>query len=638
MSSEQKTITTYGQRWVLWQILCCVLGGLFYAKYALLDSAFSFSSLIVTLVFVAMIVGKLPAATSYLRFMQKLARPVAKVIGRKEFETVTNQSQQQGDRWLGFGFPWEASHCQQVKEFSSIDWRATFESAMDSAVSRRYLKENWLQCLLHPIDSLEAIGQQQSRVAQAPGFPWIHLLDEEKPFYVTQSDLAGHMLVVGTTGAGKSRFLEHQITQAILKGDTVIVLDPKGDKALEANMLEACRLTGKEDRFVRIHLGDPEKSHGIDLLANYSRVGELASRIADTLPGQSGEGQVFVDMGRSILRTLLEGLELVGERPTFKRLHHSFLHRAELAERALRTYLSAQLGEERIAKETQGKGFMASYKALKELYQRGTAYDARIESLISLADRDPENLMKISVSTINLLENLVRGDLGEMLTPWSESGVQLRPFTDTKSLVSRNSVLYVGLDALSDSQLASSIGSMFLSDLAATAGSRYNFDDSPSPVSLFVDEAAELMCEPFVQMLNKSRGAGFSICLATQTVADFVAKAGNKQAEAMRVLANLNNFVALRCNDQETQEFVVNRVPKTQIESTMFSHNVAVSADHLTTQAGSLGERSQMIEADLVPAQLLGALPNFEFFAVVAGGHVMKGRIPILDLQANEGK
>ena len=240
--------------------------------------------------------------------------------------------------------------------------------------------------------------------------------------------------------------------------------------------------------------------------------------------------------------------------------------------------------------------------------------------------------MKTTVTTFNLLENLVRGDLGEMLTP--EVG-NFRPFTDTRTLVSKNSVLYVGLDALSDSQLASSIGSMFLSDLAATAGARYNFDDSPSPVSLFVDEAAELMCEPFIQMLNKSRGAGFSICLATQTVADFVAKAGNKQAEAMRVLANLNNFIALRCNDQETQEFVVNRIPKVQLETTMFSHNVMVSADKLSAQHGSLGERSQLQEVDLIPAQLLGALPNFEFFAIVAGAHVMKGRVPVLVLSEN---
>lgn len=182
---------------------------------------------------------------------------------------------------------------------------------------------------------------------------------------------------------------------------------------------------------------------------------------------------------------------------------------------------------------------------------------------------------------------------------------------------------------MSDSGMARVIGSMLLADLAATAGARYDFDDAPSPVSLFVDEAAELTCEPLTQMLNKSRGAKFTICLATQTVADFVAKAKDS-AEAMRILANLNNFIALRCNDIDTQDFFCRRIPKTRITTTMRSHGVSTTSDKLTASAGSVSERIQEEEVDLVPAELLGALPNCEFFAVFAGGHVIKGRVPIL--------
>ena len=632
MSSAKRLPSKFGTNRFGWQLFFCVLGVLLYGSKVLISSTFQTEAIVVTVLFLTIGLVKLGPAIAQWRFTSRLTRPIAKMIGKDDLLALTDKSRVLGDRWLGYGFAWEVGQRQQAEEFASANWHSFFERTFNRAVVRQYLKTNWLQCLTHPFEARECIAQLKQRVAQAPGFPWIHLLGEEKPFYVTGADLAGHMLIVGTTGAGKSRFLEHQVTQAILKGDTVIVLDPKGDKALEENMEAACQLAGKGDRFIRIHLGHPENSYGVDLLANYSRVGELASRLADTLPGQGGEGQVFVDMGRSVLRTLLEGIEIIGEKPSFKRLHHYFLHRKELAEQALKTFLASKLGKESVDAQTRSKGFMASYKTLKESYQQSELYDARIESLISLAERDSENLMKTTVTTFNLLENLVRGDLGEMLTP--EVG-NFRPFTDTRTLVSKNAVLYVGLDALSDSQLASSIGSMFLSDLAATAGARYNFDDSPSPVSLFVDEAAELMCEPFIQMLNKSRGAGFSICLATQTVADFVAKAGNKQAEAMRVLANLNNFIALRCNDQETQEFVVNRIPKVQLETTMFSHNVMVSADKLSAQHGSLGERSQLQEVDLIPAQLLGALPNFEFFAIVAGAHVMKGRVPVLVLSEN---
>ena len=176
--------------------------------------------------------------------------------------------------------------------------------------------------------------------------------------------------------------------------------------------------------------------------------------------------------------------------------------------------------------------------------------------------------------------------------------------------------------------MAKTIGSMVLSDLAATAGARYDFETSSSPVALFVDEAAELSCEPFTQMLNKSRGAKFSICLASQTISDFVAKAKDK-AEASRILANLNNFVALRCNDVETQKFLTERIPKTRIQITTKSHGVSTSSK-LVAHGASISERITEEETDLVASSLLGTLPNCEFFGIFAGGHVIKGRVPIL--------
>ena len=154
---------------------------------------------------------------------------------------------------------------------------------------------------------------------------------------------------------------------------------------------------------------------------------------------------------------------------------------------------------------------------------------------------------------------------------------------------------------------------------------------------LYVDEAAELTCEPLTQMLNKSRGANFSICLASQTISDFVAKAKDR-AEALRILANLNNFFALRCNDPETQRFLMERIPKTRIRTTVKAHGVSTSARNLIAEGGSISERVTEEEADLVPAPLLSALPNCEYFGVVAGGHVIKGRIPILVETARDFK
>lgn len=70
----------------------------------------------------------------------------------------------------------------------------------------------------------------------------------------------------------------------------------------------------------------------------------------------------------------------------------------------------------------------------------------------------------------------------------------------------------------------------------------------------------------------------------------------------------------------------------------MWSHDVSATAKSFATQSGSLGERQVEQEAELVPAELLGALPNLEFFGVVSGGHVVKGRVPILLKDVREFK
>ena len=45
---------------------------------------------------------------------------------------------------------------------------------------------------------------------------------------------------------------------------------------------------------------------------------------------------------------------------------------------------------------------------------------------------------------------------------------------------------------------------------------------------------------------------------------------------------------------------------------------------------GSTGERLVEEESELVPPEVLGLLPNLEYFGVISGGYVVKGRVPIL--------
>lgn len=552
-----------------------------------------------------------------------------------EFAQLAVQAAGVESRWLGYGFSWDAEHCQSTVDFLKQDWRELYRQAVTNTAKLHYVKGHFADCLLHPLTSLNILRTMKDVVSTQPGYAWIHAMGEEKSLLLPSKNFEGHAAVFGTTGAGKSRFLELMIHQAILMGYTVIVIDPKGDKGLVKTTRAACIRAGRQSDYLYFHPGHPEESINLNLLANSTRTDEIASRIADSLPGQGGDSQPFIDMGRGALRTICVGLAILGRKPTFRNLHYFFANRRELAEQVLYQVLTKTYGVDVIEEALSGKKSASRLETLIVFYQSRRMVTPELESIIALAERDEDSFSKTTQSTWLLLTALASGDLGKKLSPSEDD--DKKPFYDTRKIIEQRGVFYLGLDALTDSGMARAIGSMMLADLASTAGARYDFETAPAPVMLFVDEAAELTCEPLTQMLNKSRGANFSICLASQTISDFVAKAKDR-AEALRILANLNNFFALRCNDPETQRFLMERIPKTRIRTTVKAHGVSTSARNLIAEGGSVSERVTEEEADLVPAPLLSALPNCEYFGVVAGGHVIKGRIPILVETAQEFK
>jgi len=168
-----------------------------------------------------------------------------------------------------------------------------------------------------------------------------------------------------------------------------------------------------------------------------------------------------------------------------------------------------------------------------------------------------------------------------------------------------------------------------LSDLTAVAGDRYNFGVNNRVVNIFVDEAAEVINDPFIQLLNKGRGAKLRLFVATQTFSDFAARMGSKD-KAIQVLGNLNNKFALRVLDTETQEYITSNLPKTRVKYVMRTQGQNTHGDEPIMHGGNQGERLMEEESDLLPPQLLGMLPNLEFFATISGGRLIKGRLPIL--------
>ncbi len=84
------------------------------------------------------------------------------------------------------------------------------------------------------------------------GNPSIHGVGVKEEISITlpASSLSLHTAIIGGTGSGKTRLIESMVTQAIIRDEPVIVIDPpKGDAELIDRIYDTCKKIGREDDF-----------------------------------------------------------------------------------------------------------------------------------------------------------------------------------------------------------------------------------------------------------------------------------------------------------------------------------------------------------------------------------------------------
>lgn len=563
-----------------------------------------------------MIASRLPSAIRLQRLQKSL-------FGREiEFISLTNlkaqMSETTDDMWIGQGFVWESRHAQRVFEIMKRDWHSL--TATEPFLSR-------LKNRVKGKEKPDLMGQT-----------WIHGV-EPKEVKLNQplAHTEGHTLIVGTTGSGKTRMFDIMISQAILRGEAVIIIDPKGDKEMRDNAQRACESMGHPERFISFHPAFPNESVRLDPLRNFSRATEIASRLAALIPSEAG-ADPFKSFGWQALNNIAQGLVLTYTRPSIVLLKRYLEGGAEgLVIQSIEAYSSRVMDrwEEKanpylkdVPPFNKRKHAIALIKFYKSEIQPEFS-NSDLEGLISMFLHDSAHFGKMVATLLPVMNMLTSGDLGELLSPDSQNIDDTRPISDSAKIIANGMVAYIGLDSLTDNMVGSAIGSLFLSDLTAVAGDRYNFGVDNKPVNIFVDEAAEVINEPFIQLLNKGRGAKLRLFVATQTFSDFAARMGSKD-KALQVLGNINNTFSLRVLDPDTQTFICDSLPKTRLNYVMRTQGQNTDSQHPILHGGNQGERLMEEEADLFPSQLLGMLPNLEYIATISGGKIVKGRLPIL--------
>lgn len=485
-------------------------------------------------------------------------------------------------------------------------------------------------------------GEPTPAAARA-GDTWIRVLeaDGQGPVVLEPGRLVGHTLILGTTGAGKTRTVDLICAQVIARGEGLVVIDPKGDRDLYTGLAEAARRHGRTFHF--FHLSRTRESVRLNPLANALRGTDVGARITANM-SRDDRSQSFTAFSDTVVSTVATALLELGRRPTIWDIYRHItdvgplltdliVAWGEAQDRAGIVELSASQRRERGALPDRPAEFVAYY----EYRLRERAPNQAIEALIKLYRHEREHLSKMIASLIPILTTLTAGEMRELISP-DPNAADPRPIIAISDVMARGEVLYIGLPSLGGGLLAKTVGTLLVSDLASAISDRYIHAEVPAaggrpgaapiPLHLVIDEAAEVFSHALVQILNKGRGAGVRVWYCAQSVADIETRLGREGLG--QCLANTNNLMALRLQDEASRRRVLERLKTVVVERREIGHSLGRSeGDRGKTQSESSSYRLGRETQPLVPETFLGALPNLSY-VLALGDETWYGSVPFL--------
>ncbi|EGG6881663.1 type IV conjugative transfer system coupling protein TraD [Salmonella enterica] len=558
--------------------------------------------------------------------------------------------------FLGRGFRWTQKHTQRLQDTLRPEVAKYLQPGWLYQIAR------WLEMRtehsapglgkllrtdspLNPVRPLPPVG----------GNPVLHGIEpNEQDVWLTLLERVGHTIVYGTTRVGKTRLAELLVTQDIRRGEVTIVFDPKGDADLMKRVWAEAHRVGRGDALYIFHLGWPEISARYNAVGRFGRVSEVASRVAGQLSGE-GNSAAFREFAWRFVNIIARALVALGERPDYTLIMRYVNNIADLyiryAEKVIREQLpslQAQiqnneqvLGDDDVPRNMQGQPDAVRIWPIEVALSSEEGkqlYDPILDGLRSAVRYDRTYFDKIVASLLPLLEKLTTGKTAELLAPDYLDMSDSRPIFDWEQIIRKKAVVYIGLDALSDSEVASAVGNSMFADLVSVAGHIYKHGihaglpgegDSKVPINLHCDEFNELMGDEFIPLINKGGGAGMQVTAYTQTSSDIEARIGNA-AKTAQVQGNFNNLIMLRVRENRTAELLTTQLPQVEIYTkTLVSGHQDTDISAGQDFTSSTQDRVGTVKVPLLEPADVVTLPKGQAFALLEGGQLWKIRMPL---------
>ena len=599
----------------------------------------------------------LPAFLGLWRFRQGLqVVRYQRHLKRLPEYTLRNTKVPVSTRWyfLGRGFEWTQRHTQRLWDTRSsaverfvkpgrwfrwarrkeVAWEQTF---LLSFIAAGLAKRAWW----NPLSPYPDVG----------GDPRLHGVElKETPLVLPLVETTGHVLVMGTTRQGKTRLEELLLAQDIRRGDVVIIVDPKGDADLLRRAYTEAKRANRVNDFYCFHLGYPTLSCRYNVVGTFDRLTEVPTRIADQL-SEAGESAAFKQFAWRFLHIVAQAEHAMGRKPTVERLRWGLENIDVLFVDYCRHWLPTVVPDWEAAVEalvnrvderqvpSYLKGRDPQVMGLMQFLKARQLSNPVVSGLRSAVQYERSYFDKIVSNALPFLDKMLAGKLSPVISPNYDGGDE-RPLFDWRHIIRTGGIVYLGLDALADPEVAAAVGGIVFSDLTSTAAHLYKHGAgvgtpgvtvTPRRIVIHADEFNEVIGPTFIPMVNKAGGAGIAVIAYTQTLADLEARLG-REALARQVLGNFNTLVMFRVREKLTAESLCELLPKVEIKQVLHVSSASDSAtlgDGVHFHSATQDRAGSRVEALLSPADVM-ALPKGQAF-VWSNGRLQKLRIPLPD-------